>query len=317
MERQDPVVEKGRRSMNTRIHPTLDDLIRLQFGARRFSLLPRQPVLSLLSGRYASRLRGRGLVFEELRDYRPGDDIRSMDWKATARLRRPHVRVYSEERERPVLLVVDQRMSMFFGSARTTKATAAAEAAALVAWRALAVGDRVGAIIFADDDVIEIKPHRSRRNALRICQELVRANAKLVATRAAGDSTTLNEALLRAVNVSKHDHLVFLVTDFADADKKTREQSTLLAAHNDVIAVLVYDPLGAALPVQCSMNATDGKRQFLLPEGSRFEDRFEAAFRERCQQVKEILQALRVPILPICTHDPVGDQIAAALGARP
>ena len=119
----------------TRIHPSLDDLIRLQFDARGFSFLPRQPVRSLLSGRHASRLRGRGLQFEELRDYRPGDDTRSIDWRATARLRKPHVRVYSEERERPVLFVVDQRTTMFFGSARTTKATAAAELAALGAWR--------------------------------------------------------------------------------------------------------------------------------------------------------------------------------------
>ena len=129
--------------MTTRVYTTLDDLVRMQFDARGFSLSSRQPVTSLLSGRHASRLRGRGLTFEELRDYRPGDDIRSMDWKATARLRKPHVRVYSEERERPVLLVVDQRTSMFFGSVRTTKAVAATELAALAAWRALESGDRV------------------------------------------------------------------------------------------------------------------------------------------------------------------------------
>ena len=90
------------------IHPTLEQLVRLQFDTRGFSLLPRQPVHSLLSGRHASRLRGRGLIFEELRDYRPGDDIRSIDWRATARLQRAHVRVYSEERERPVLLRRDR-----------------------------------------------------------------------------------------------------------------------------------------------------------------------------------------------------------------
>lgn len=137
------------------IHPTLEQLVRLQFEAREFSLLPRQPVHSLLSGRHASRLRGRGLTFEELRDYRPGDDIRTMDWKATARLRKPHVRVYTEERERPVLLVVDQRVSMFFGSARTTKATTAAELVALSAWRTLDAGDRVGAIVFDDDETVD------------------------------------------------------------------------------------------------------------------------------------------------------------------
>ena len=110
---------------------TLDELILLKADARGFCFLPRQPVHSLLAGRHASRLRGRGLAFEELRHYRQGDDVRTIDWKATARLRSPHVRVYNEERERPVLLVVDQRRPMFFGSRRAMKSVAAAEVAAL------------------------------------------------------------------------------------------------------------------------------------------------------------------------------------------
>ena len=119
-------------------------------------MLPRQPIHSILAGRHASRLRGRGLNFEELRSYLPGDDIRNMDWKVTARMRKPHVRVFTEERDRPTLLVVDQRLSMFFGSARAMKSVAAAEATALAAWRVLEAGDRVGAIVFDDHDLIEI-----------------------------------------------------------------------------------------------------------------------------------------------------------------
>src|SRR5262245_54071995 len=98
------------------VYVDLDDLIALEQKGRKFSFLPRQPVHSLLSGRFASRMRGRGLNFEEIRDYRNGDDIRSIDWKVTARLQKPHVRVFNEERDRPALLVVDQRLTMFFGS---------------------------------------------------------------------------------------------------------------------------------------------------------------------------------------------------------
>jgi DNA polymerase III delta prime subunit len=106
---------------------------RIQFTpiCRGFSFLLRQPVYSILAGRHASRLRGRGLNFEEIRRYLPGDDIRNMDWRVTARTRRPHVRVYTEERDRPLLLVIDQRQSMFFGSRRAMKSVVAAEAAAL------------------------------------------------------------------------------------------------------------------------------------------------------------------------------------------
>jgi len=185
--------------MSSAVHARLEDLVKLQFSVRGFSFRPRQPVDSLLSGRHASRLRGRGLAFEELRDYRPGDDIRAMDWKATARLRKPYVRVYSEERARDVLLVVDQRSSMFFGSRRATKAVAAAELAALAAWKAIDQGDRVGAILFGDRETVEIRPDRSRGRVLRICHELVRMNRSLSAEAPATREGALNAALARAV----------------------------------------------------------------------------------------------------------------------
>ena len=302
--------------MTAHIHPTLEDLIRLQFDARGFSFRTSQPVSSLLSGRHASRLRGRGLTFEELRGYRPGDDIRTMDWRATARLRKPHVRVYSEERERPVLLLVDQRSTMFFGSARTTKATAAAELAALTAWKTLESGDRVGAIIFGDDEVIEIRPHRSRSNVLRICHEMVRLNKQLSADDAIRTTATFNDALRRSVNVAKHDHLVLLISDCAGSDARTRKLATHLAAHNDVMAALVYDPLGIRLSAVGHMTASDGPRQVSVPAGKTFSDRFEAEFRALSRDLKERMGALRIPILPICTHESVVQQVRTALGAR-
>src|SRR5262249_32196007 len=121
--------------IQTGVYTTLDDLVRLKFSARNFSFLPRQPIHSLLAGRHASRLRGRGLNFEEIRRYQPGDDIRQIDWKVTVRTRKTHSRVFTEERERTVLLLVDQRRTMFFGSVKNMKSVTAAEAAALAAWR--------------------------------------------------------------------------------------------------------------------------------------------------------------------------------------
>lgn len=302
--------------MTTRVHTSLDELVRLQFEAKDFSLLPRQPVHSLLSGRHASRLRGRGLTFEELRRYRPGDDIRSIDWRATARLRSAHVRVFSEERDRPVLLVVDQRTTMFFGSARTTKATVAAEGAALAAWRTIDRGDRVGAVIFGDEELVEIRPQRSRGTVLRICHELARMNERLSASTTASATVSLNDALRRAVNVALHDHLVILITDYDGDDETTRKLTTRLAAHNDVLAVLVYDPLGIRLPSTGPLVVTDNQRQFSVPESGSFGQRFEAQFQARCDQLRERLGDIRIPILPICTHESVPEQIQQALGRR-
>src|ERR1700741_3419211 len=149
------------------VYVDLDDLIALEQKGHRVSFLPRQPVHSLLSGRFASRMRGRGLNFEEIRDYRSGDDVRQIDWKVTARLQKPHVRVFNEERDRPALLVVDQRLSMFFGSRLAMKSVTAAQAAAIAAWRILGVGDRVGAVVFNDRDLVEVRPRRSRATVLQ------------------------------------------------------------------------------------------------------------------------------------------------------
>jgi uncharacterized protein (DUF58 family) len=213
-----------------------------------------------------------------------------------------------------VLLVVDQRLSMFFGSRRTTKATTAAEFAALAAWRSIDVGDRVGAIIFDDEEISQIKPHRSRNNVLRICHELVRINEGLSAARQSTNLSMLNNALYKATNLAVHDHLVILVTDYEGDDERTQELATRLAAHNDVLAVLVYDPLGIQLPVSAPMEVTDGIRRSLLPEGADFGQRFEAGFRARCDQLRSRLRAVRIPILPLCTHEPVVDQVLAAFG---
>jgi len=139
----------------------------MKFCTRGVSFLPRQPVHPIIAGRHASRLRGRRMNFEEIRLYLPGDDIRNMDWHVTARTRKPHVRVYTEQRNRPVLLVVDQRQSVFFGSRRAMKSVVPAEAAALAAWRVLQAGDRVGACVFDDQDIAEIPLQPPTRLALR------------------------------------------------------------------------------------------------------------------------------------------------------
>lgn len=163
-----------------RIAPPLSTLVRLQHQARGFFFLHRQPVHSLLSGRRASRIRGRGLAFEEIRAYRAGDDVRMIDWRASARTGHTQNRVFTEERDRPTLLVVDLSAAMFFGSVRATKSAVVAEVAALAAWRGLRAGDRLGALLFDEGGVEEFRPHRSRASVLRVLGEVSRRAAALM-----------------------------------------------------------------------------------------------------------------------------------------
>jgi len=292
----------------------LKELMQLKADARGFSFLPRQPVTSLLAGRHASRLRGRGLAFEELRHYNQGDDVRTIDWKATARLRSTYVRVYSEERERPVLLVVDQRRPMFFGSRRAMKSVTAAELAALGAWRVLRTGDRVGGVVFNEAEIVDLRPHRSQTQVLRLLHEVVRLNQALAVKEPVSGAITLNHALEAALRRANHDHLVVLISDFDGADEETQRLATLIAAHNDMLAVAIYDPLGAALQPQPGMFVEAGGERVALPLDAGFPAAFQRAFAQRLDEWTEIFRALQVPVLPISAAEPPADQLRALFG---
>lgn len=300
--------------MSAHITITLDELIQLKADARGFSFLPRQPVTSLLSGRHASRLRGRGLAFEELRHYAQGDDVRTIDWKATARLRSPHVRVYSEERERPVLLVVDQRRPMFFGSRRAMKSVTAAELAALGAWRALTAGDRVGGIVFNEAEIADLRPHRSQTRVLCLLHEVVRLNQALASAEPPSGSVTLNHALETALRRATHDHLVVLISDLDGADEETQRLATRIAAHNDMLVAGVYDPLGASLQPRPGMYVEAGGERIALPLDARFPAAFQRAFAQVLERWTEIFRALQVPVLPISAAEPVPEQLRELFG---
>jgi uncharacterized protein (DUF58 family) len=301
------------------VYVDLDELIGLEQRGRKVSFLPRQPVHSLLSGRFASRMRGRGLNFEEIRDYRSGDDVRSIDWKVTARLQKPHVRVFNEERDRQALLLVDQRLSMFFGSRLALKSVTAAQAAAIGAWRVLAVGDRVGAIVFNDSDLAEVRPRRSRSTVLKILSAIVAQNQGLGVGRGiTGAPAMLNHALERAQRLALHDAAVFIVSDFDGADEATRRMIGALTQHNNVVAALVHDPLQSDLPASARMTVTDGELQIQLAVGrDSVRKSIMEATQRRLRDVFALTHDLGVPVLPLSAAEDVTQQLGRLLGALP
>lgn len=298
------------------VYTSLRELVRLQHKARGFSFLPRQPMHSLLAGRHASKLRGRGLNFEELRNYRPGDDIRAMDWKATLRSGKPHVRVMTEERDRPAYVIVDQRQAMFFGSRLNLKSVSAAELGAVAAWRVLGQGDRVGAFVFNDTEIAELRPQRSRRNVMKLLHEVVRFNHALQPKPAVkSGATMLNQVLEQVARVAKHDSLICILTDMQGADEKTREIATRLAQRNDVVVGFVYDPLERQLPESREVLFSDGERQLAVDGRKRkIREAFTRSFDERMTRARQVLIQRAVPLVPISTAEDVVSQIQRLLG---
>lgn len=302
---------------DSRIYASLAHLRSFQGAARGLNFLPRQPAASVLNGRHASRLRGRGLNFEEMRDYLPGDDIRSIDWKATARTGSPHVRVFTEERDRPALLVVDQRMSMFYGSVLNMKSVTAAEAAAISAFRILDAGDRVGGIVFDDDEHVEIWPKRSRRATFALLEAIAKRNASLHAERESKSGPgSLNKHLQSVARIAHHDHLVIILSDFDGIDDTTHRHLSGIARHNDLILGLVYDPSARDLERHTNVIIGDGAMQAEINFGDeKIADAVTQKFSDRLDKILHWQSEINLSVLPLSAAEETLPQVRKLMGA--
>ncbi len=305
------------------VYVSLAQLMALEFKARDLSFLARQPRASLLAGAHASRLRGRGLNFDELRRYQPGDDLRHLDWRASMRTGKPVVRTFTEERDRPALILVDQRMSMFFGSQRSFKSALAAELGALAAWMVFHAGDRVGGLVFNDQRIDSVTPLRSRARVEALFSRMVEQNQALRASNPdAQNDNQLDKALQRCLALAGHDHLICIVSDFAGASELTLQLLRRLSAHNDVIALLAYDPLALNLPRNGKVLVTQGDLQVELAINQRRVYQPLGDFLSgRLDDVSTLLRRSQVPLLSFSTAVDAAAQLRAELGktarARP
>jgi len=303
------ITEKG-------VYVSVDDLAALEPTATDLTFLRKAPVRRLLAGRHESRMRGRGLSFEELRDYLPGDDIRTIDWRVTARTGKPFVRVYDEEKDRPALLIVDQRINMFFGSRRSLKSVAAAEAAALCAWRVTALGDRVGGVVFNDLDEEILRPHRSREAVIRFAESISTRNKALSATSDVPRTPSrLDEVLTKVASVARHDHLIVLISDFDGHSLATRDLLLKMSTTNDVICLLIYDPFLLELPHQGEMVLSSGTLQAELQFSHRsVRDAVDSFARNRGRDLLSWQRDMGLPMLAISAAEEVAPQLRVQLG---
>ncbi|MDU4251885.1 DUF58 domain-containing protein [Pseudomonas sp.] len=298
------------------VYASLDQLMLLEHRVRGLSFVSRQPLSSVLSGSHAARLRGRGLSFDELRQYNPGDDLRHLDWRASLRYGKPFVRSYTEERDRPTLLLVDQRMSMYFGSRRSFKSVLAAELAALGAWMALQAGDRVGGLVFGDQAIEYIRPLRSRARVEALCAAIVRHNHGLQATRSDDDCPgQLDRVLRQCLGVAGHDSLVVIISDFAGVTEQTLQLLRQLSAHNDVLALQVFDPIALKLPDRGRVTVTQGELQVELEVGRRQVQRPLGEFLSgRLKDVAMLLRRSQVPLMMFSSGRDGLEQLRGELG---
>jgi uncharacterized protein (DUF58 family) len=238
------------------VYTDLSSLLELRFGARDLKLFAREPARSMLLGETRSRYRGRGMEFEEVRLYQPGDDIRTIDWRVTARTGKTHTKLFCEERERPVHIVLDQRSTMFFGSERRFKSVLAAEVATCLAWAALAGSDRIGGQIIGDSAESDIRARRNKHAVLQFIHEINEFNHALPGVEPI--TRTLAYMLEECRRISRPGTAIFVISDFHDMDSDAEKSLGLLGRHVDLTLIRTVDKLEENMPVEGRLGISDG-----------------------------------------------------------
>jgi uncharacterized protein (DUF58 family) len=204
------------------------------------------------------------MEFEEARQYVPGDDVRTIDWRVTARTGTAHTKVFREERERPVHILVDQRSNMFFGSQKLFKSVFAAEVAAILAWAALEGSDRIGGQIVGDKRETDIRAKRSRHSVLNFIRELQQFNHELPGKTSQSDvdsKPSIATMLAECQRLVRPGTALFVISDFIDFDEEAQRSLSMIGRHADITLIRVTDPLETEIPSVGRTRLTDGRKE--------------------------------------------------------
>lgn len=264
----------------------LKELIALRRYALKVSYKPEG--IAKRSGNHLSRLRGRGMEFAEVRNYQAGDEIRHMEWRVTARTGRPHVKLYQQEKERPVVIVVDFNPSMYFGTRKAFKSVVAARLAALIAWTTIKQGDRVGGVLYSGLRHDEFTP-RGRETAVLPFLAALSQYSQALDTNTKGEARPLSDALIRLQRVLRPGSLIVLLSDFYQLDTDCEKHLSRLSANNDILAYHLCDPLELAPPIPQLYPISNGREETMLDTRN---EEVKAAYQLYCEQRLTHLQML-------------------------
>jgi uncharacterized protein (DUF58 family) len=298
------------------VRVSLGELIEMRHRVREVQLFSTPARRSPLIGLHHSKLRGRGVDFDQVRVYQAGDDVRTIDWRVTARTQEPHTKLFHEERERPIYILVEQSRQLFFGSGLMFKSVLAAQAASLIGWAALGHNDRIGGLVFGDLEHHEIKPRRSKQSLLQLLSRLAKANQAL-SNDSQGSRDSFGLALRRAREVLRPGSLVVILCDERTLSDSSEQQLLLLARHTDLLLLPLSDPLDHALPAAGLLRFTEyGAQLELDTQDAELRQAYRALGEARQARWQRLAQKLGVPLLALSTQSELIEQLREHLNAQ-
>ncbi|MDY0189184.1 MAG: DUF58 domain-containing protein [Desulfuromonas sp.] len=267
---------------------------------------------------YISKVRGRGMEFAEVRAYQSGDDIRSIDWRVTARTGKAHTKLFHEERERPTLVAIDYRRPMFFATRGQFKAVKASQLAALIAWQTMRQGDRLGAFVFSEERHVELRPQSGKRAVLSLLRTMVDDPAWQRDLHLPFEpQQRLFHTLMRLRRVVRPGSAVIIISDFAQWDEAVEKQLTLLGRSNDLTLLLCYDPLEQQLPPAGVYPLTNGEQQMHISTTSNVvRQQYAQRFSDHLQRIKLFCQNHRARFDSCATTEVAADCFQRTFSTR-
>ncbi|WP_353570107.1 DUF58 domain-containing protein [Candidatus Albibeggiatoa sp. nov. BB20] len=293
--------------------PQLDDLLALRHQAQQIGLHTGQRVQTPLSGLYASVFRGQGMDFDEVREYRYGDEIRNIDWRVTARMRKPYLKVYREERERHVVLCVDIGSHMQFGTRGTFKSIQASYTTALLGWSANGHGDKVGGLLFGQAKPLFFRPQRSQREFGRLLRQFTQT------PQISAETVDLAQALEMLSRSTPTGALIFIIADLHQiAADKLKKALTQIHQQHEVVLIHIVDQADYDLPAigQVNFNNLDNQKLTVNTDIKQGLQRYHLAWQHRQQNLEQLAHRLSLDLISIATDDEVHDSLLTGLRQR-
>lgn len=297
------------------VFSSLDGLLAQQQSARLLQQYSRYRKATKQAGNHQVRQLGRGMEFAESRPYSPGDDIRSMDWKVTARTGEPHTKLFEEERERPILLWCDLRPGMFFATRGQFKSVVMTEIASLLAWKTWLDGDRVGGVLLESGGHTEMRPGRSKSKVLRLINQLADASQNTPDFADKG-STSLGQSWKRLRRVLSPGSQVVLLSDFRGIDQKAEQQLRRIARQSTVTLISITDPFEHQLPPKTQLKLSDGLRFLRLNTAkSDLCDSYQKNDQSQSERVRSLALQCHARLIEVSTADDEHTRIAKLRGS--
>lgn len=295
------------------INLALPELLWYQRHTQLLDLRPTIAIQSKLAGSYLAKSKGRGMEFDEVRHYQPGDDVRAIDWRVTARTGKVHTKLFREEKERPVFILTDLSSAMRFGSTLLLKSVQAAHLAAIISWHSKAQGDKLAGLVFSNQNHRLLKPASRTRGVLRYLQALIDVHQPAAEPQQLTSGLHLAEALSELRRLLRPGSLLYVLSDFSQLEQEALRHLQLIGQHNEIHCCHLFDPLEQQLPVNAQGNALvrAAELSFQISLGDRqLQQRYQLQQQQQQQQVQHQLQQLGCKYVAFSSAEPLLTQLS-------